>query len=340
MNKTVLLGTLTALLGWATSSAAGNADTTHHVSQPVYAIEFQMAQDFLGKTGALEQAFKAFCEENSEGNQTLKQAWHMTMLSWMTLQGQERGPAAALEQSWNVQFWPDKKNTTGRKMHALIASEKAWNADEISAQSVTVQGLGAVEWLLYDKASTLQNNAGACATGIAIAENLHNTAQKISDAWKLNPWTSLSQDAWESEYISLLSNQLDYSLKKLKRPLADIGKPKPYFAESWRSETSLSNLKANLQGMQTLYLANGEGLDAQLRARGETKLADRVKGQFEAVLETWPQDKSLFAALQSKEGYKMVLAQYNKLEQLKFLISQEVAVELGVVVGFNATDGD
>lgn len=124
MNKTVLLGTLAALLGWTTSSTAGDADTISHVSQPVYAIEFQIAQDFLGKSGALEQAFKAFCEENSGNSQTLKQAWHMAMLSWMALQGQERGPAAALEQSWNVQFWPDKKNTTGRKMHALIASEK------------------------------------------------------------------------------------------------------------------------------------------------------------------------------------------------------------------------
>ena len=58
------------------------------------------------------------------------------------------------------------------------------------------------------------------------------------------------------------------------------------------------------------------------------------------ALETWPEDKSLFAALQTKEGYRMVLAQYNKLEQLKYLIHEEVAIELGVVIGFNATDGD
>ncbi|NMU18464.1 iron-regulated protein A, partial [Vibrio parahaemolyticus] len=52
------------------------------------------------------------------------------------------------------------------------------------------------------------------------------------------------------------------------------------------------------------------------------------------------EDKSLFAALQTKEGYRMVLSQYNKLEQLKYLIHEEVAIELGVVIGFNATDGD
>ncbi|POB68772.1 iron-regulated protein A, partial [Vibrio vulnificus] len=34
------------------------------------------------------------------------------------------------------------------------------------------------------------------------------------------------------------------------------------------------------------------------------------------------------------------LTQLRKLEQLKYLIHDEVAVELGVVIGFNATDGD
>jgi predicted lipoprotein len=58
------------------------------------------------------------------------------------------------------------------------------------------------------------------------------------------------------------------------------------------------------------------------------------------TLETWPEENSLFEALQTVDGYRMVLAQYNKLEQLKYLIHEEVAIELGVVIGFNATDGD
>ena len=92
--------------------------------------------------------------------------------------------------------------------------------------------------------------------------------------------------------------------------------------------------------MEALYLADGNGLDALLREQGHADLADRVVHQFEMALDTWPEDKSLFAALQTKEGYRMVLAQYNKLEQLKYLIHEEVAIELGVVIGFNATDGD
>jgi predicted lipoprotein len=44
--------------------------------------------------------------------------------------------------------------------------------------------------------------------------------------------------------------------------------------------------------------------------------------------------------LQTKEGYRDALSQYNKLDQLKYLLHEEVAVTLGVVLGFNSSDGD
>lgn len=345
MKNTLLLSAIAATLSLVgcqstTGTTLAKPESTNHISQNVYEVEFNAAQVFLAQTTELEQSFADYCASESKDDAQVKQQWHQTMLAWMTLQGQERGPATALEQSWNVQFWPDKKNTTGRKMSVLTNSEQAWSAENISTQSVTVQGLGALEWLLYDQSSTLSSNSTTCATGVAIAENLDNKAQIIADSWVENPWKSLEITEWESEYISLLSNQLEYSMKKLSRPLSKIGKPRPYFSESWRSETSLSNLKANLQGMEALYFANGNGLDSLLRQQGHSDLADRVVHQFEMALETWPEDKSLFAALQTKEGYRMVLAQYNKLEQLKYLIHEEVAIELGVVIGFNATDGD
>ncbi|WP_407832962.1 imelysin family protein [Vibrio rotiferianus] len=345
MKKRLLVSAIAAtlsLVGCQSTNelASAKPEKTNHLSQNVYEVEFQAAQAFLVQTTNLEQSVSDYCASESKDYAKVKQQWHQTMLAWMALQGQERGPATALEQSWNVQFWPDKKNTTGRKMSVLTKSDQAWSAEEISTQSVTVQGLGALEWLLYDKTSTLSSDSKTCATGVAIAENLDNKAQIIASSWAENPWKSLEVTEWESEYISLLSNQLEYSMKKLSRPLAKIGKPRPYFSESWRSETSLSNLKANLEGMEALYFANGNGLDALLRDQGHADLADRVGHQFEMALDTWPEDKSLFAALQSKDGYRMVLAQYNKLEQLKYLIHEEVAIELGVVIGFNATDGD
>ncbi|AUI86351.1 iron-regulated protein A [Vibrio azureus] len=315
-------------------------EQTTHRSQAVYETEFHFAQQFFSQTQNLETEFESYCAGSDRDLSSLKQQWHQTMLAWMSLQGQERGPTQAIEQGWNVQFWPDKKNTTGRKMTELTQGDTLWSAEKIAEQSVTVQGLGAIEWLLYDSAANLQSNTYACKIGIAIASNLNNNAKTIAQAWFLNPWQTLSEKAWHSEYISLLSNQLEYSMKKLGRPLAKIGKPRAYFSESWRSKTSLDNLKANLLSLNTLYLANEGGLDALLRTTGHEKMADRIVNQFERTLSTWPEESNVFDIIQTKEGYRNLLSLHNKLEQLKYLIHEEVAIELGVVIGFNATDGD
>ncbi|MGC9550220.1 imelysin family protein, partial [Vibrio metoecus] len=121
---------------------------------------------------------------------------------------------------------------------------------------------------------------------------------------------------------------------------ANIGQPRPYFSESWRSKTSLSNMRDNLLAIQALYHADGQGLDAMLREQDMATTADRVSAQLAGIIETWPQQASLFDMLQTKAGYREVLVLRDKFEQLNYLLHDEVAVGLGVVIGFNATDGD
>lgn len=333
-----------AIVALMTGCQSSDSDTikpemTNHFSQGVYQVEFASAQQLKNEAEKLSLTMKGYCSANQE-IEAVKSQWQQTMMAWMALQGQERGPELALAQSWNIQFWPDKKNTTGRKMGALIKQPKSWGVEEISQQSVTVQGLGSIEWLLYDKASDLNTNPVTCSTAESIAANIAQNTSSIAQAWATNPWVELDEKQWDSEYIALLSNQLEYSMKKMSRPLAKFGQPRPYFAESWRSETSMMNLKANLEALQALYFAKGNGLDATLRAKGKPSLADRIANQFSMAIETWPTNESLFELLQTKRGYQTAYSQYNKLEQLKYLIHEEVAIELGVIIGFNATDGD
>ena len=337
LSTVVLAASLSGCQSVSHSTSESGYEVTSHVSQGVYQVEYLAAARLADSTQALHLEMVNYCQ-NGHHNPALKTQWQATMQDWMALQGQERGPVQALEQSWNLQFWPDKKNTTGRKMSALTTS--TWTAAEIAQQSVTVQGLGAVEWLLYDASSTLESSQTTCQTAQAITETLANNANTIHQAWKTNPWQALNDEQWLAEYIALLSNQLEFSMKKMTLPLADFGQPRRYFAESWRSQVSMANLYANVEAMHALYLAGGNGLDARLRREGHSELADRVLNQFELISTTWPKDDSLFTLLESKEGYREAYAQYNKLEQLKYLIHDEVAVELGVVIGFNATDGD
>lgn len=306
--------------------------------EQLHQLQFDRANELVEHTAVLHSAMSAYCAKNGE-LETVRSAWIEGMESWMALQGQEKGPEQALSLSWSMQFWPDKKNTTGRKMKELLKQSKAWSSAEIDNQSVAVRGFGAMEWLLFEQTYQL-NSANGCSVGSAISQNLMNNSGKIATAWRTNPWEELSDSMWLSEYVGLLANQLDYSMKKLSRPLGEIGKPRPYHSEAWRSKSSLVLLKANLEALQQTYLANGNGLDKILREKGLDELADRITDHFETSISTWPKDESLFTLIKTREGYQKALGLYNDFEYLKYLIHEEIALNLNVVVGFNATDGD
>ena len=337
-TKYLLVSSVVLFTACQNTNDANQIPSSSNMIEHVYYIEQQSAVRLEKSSQLLANNFSAYCTGEVEKDIVVKQ-WQQTMQSWMALQGQERGPEDALSLNWNIQFWPDKKNTTGRKMSQLLKQNQTWDNDLIQQQSVTTQGLGAVEWLLFDDASTLPQ-VDSCQLGQAITANLALNTQKIVQAWQINPWSQLNETMWLNEYIALLANQLDYSMKKLSRPLANIGHPRPYFSESWRSETSLTWLKYNVMAMRDLYLANGSGLDNYLQAQGHSDLAERIEDHFNSTLETWPESSSLFSALQTKSGYQDTLSLYNKLEYLKYLIHEEVAIELNIAIGFNATDGD
>ena len=340
-KKLFLAGAIFSVLSGCQTRPIDNITLSknQHVSHGVYEVELDSARLFRDESKKLTMDMQSYCD-GEISRSALQGSWFRVMSKWMAIQGQGRGPEAALAQSWNIQLWPDKKNTTGRKMRAIFSSSKSWSQEEIANQSVAVQGVGAIEWLLFDQASPLTREDKTCKTAVAITENLAINAQEIGEAWEINPWSDLDEQQWYSEYISVLSNQLSYSLKKMTLPLAKFGHPRPYFSESWRSQASLQNLKSNILAMQRLYLAGGNGLDKVLRDKGNAYLADRIVRQFEFMIDTWPSEESLFELVQSKSGYQNVYSQFNKLEHLQYLIHEEVAVELGVIIGFNSTDGD
>lgn len=313
--------------------------SSSHLSQDVYHLQLASATRFEQQSSLLADSFNQYCRNDTKSLDDVRRQWSATMQAWMALQGQQRGPQSALDLSWNIQFWPDKKNTTGRKMQALAKHSSNLTAQDVLKESVTVQGLGTIEWLLYDtKSPLLSDNPAGCQLGEPISQALQYHGQQVRQAWQTNPWTELDEKHWRSEYVSLLSNQIEYSMQKLSRPLAKIGQPRAYFSESWRSGTSLANLGSNVDAMDKIY--HQGGLDSLLRERGRTDLADSLSRNFKHLKNEWPRDGNMFQTIGTKAGYQQALMLLNQLELLDILIRDDVALELGIVVGFNATDGD
>ncbi len=303
---------------------------------PIWSLQKTHAAAFVSQATALASAVEKACATDGLDTYEVKSAWVDTMKAWMPLQGIEASNPAAAALNWQIQFYPDKKNTTGRKITALLKSEGPYSAEALAKQSVSVQGLGPLEWLIYEP-HTAGDTLNRCALANAVSQRLMQSAEGLSQAWENDPWKDQSEKALNAASVSMLAGQLDFVMKKLSLPMGKPGYPKPYQAEAWRSETSLALLKDNVAAMYALYLAD---LDVVLRAKQETELADRLTKHWKDTVKSVPSGDALKPLLDTPENYRSLIGLSNNLEYLKLALSDEVGPALGMVVGFNSTDGD
>ncbi|WP_022940521.1 imelysin family protein [Psychromonas hadalis] len=314
-----------------------------NIVEQINTLKIEQSQFFNQKSQTLATSIHAFCRtaDFSAEQQNIQQSWLQTMQAWMPLQGVTKGPINDLDLAWSIQFWPDKKDITGRKIKLLLQSGQTdWNAQQVSEQSVAVRGLGALELLIFEQ----QLNAQNCPLASAIATHLDANSQRISTAWSeqygpqllLQSQDKKQQKVIEQRLIAELSHQLSFINKKFLMPLGKTH-PRPYQAEAWRSETSMLQLKSSYQALQKYFL---QGVKPLLLAEKKVYLANSIEDTFKELLTGWPVDPSLKKLLSDKTGLKQLYRSKMSMDKLSYQLQDELPLALNIIVGFNATDGD
>ena len=112
----------------------------------------------------------------------------------------------------------------------------------------------------------------------------------------------------------------------------------PHRAESWMSEQSLANIRANLQAAHRLYTGESAGLDLMLKQQGHAELAEEIEQQFRQIETSLaPLGDSLVAAL--GRDYSSLLELTAQFKSLDESLNQAMQA-LDVQLGFNSRDGD
>ena len=116
------------------------------------------------------------------------------------------------------------------------------------------------------------------------------------------------------------------------------GKRSVYGADAWRSGTSLNSIRATVAGLQAHFLP---GLSLLLKQNDQARLAERIEQQFGEVLENFPElDTPMAPLLTDDARFAALQGFYVDVSQLVTMINDQAAIELGVVRGFNSSDGD
>jgi uncharacterized protein len=316
-----------------------------------------------------EQSWVAFCKQPSaDGFAAVRSAFQAAMDAWMPLQHVHTGPASLQSRIDRIYFWPERKNAVSKQVAALLQAgdAAALAPDRIAVASVAVQGLPALQLLLYDGDDPAhpfltgdQAAAFRCAYGTAVARNLTAIGAQIVEGWTaaiaalqaqparpgaeygLPPSPKESAQQLFTDLLTLF--QLVGDLK-LALPLGQsLDNPKPKLAESWRSGRSLRNVELNLESARAMYgQERTTGFRSLMPAGGDNDDLDKqiVEAFAAASSSLAAVPMPLDAAVADSSARPEVQEALADIRHVRDLVGQELPPTIGLSVGFNALDGD
>lgn len=352
-------GLLLALVSATVMPAHANERATGIVARAIDGFIRPGYAAFHRATGDLVKAEKGLCEAPSEQRlNAARQSFSETVDAWSTIEIIRFGPVTENNRLERVLFWPDRKSTGLKQVQAALVAkdETAASPDSLAKKSVAMQGLGALEFVLYGTGSEGLARTGEnyrCVYGAAIAGNLDTIAGELDTAWA-DPGGFAAQWANPGPGDPLYRNGTEAVTELMDvfvtgfELVRDVrlggflgeasGRDKPKQALLWRSGKTIDTIAANLAGMRALFEAS------QL---GEAVREDALWIEKSALFEF---GNAAAAAAAANGTLADVLAdpeQRGKLVYLGLVTSglsgifgTSLSGELGLTAGFSSLDGD
>lgn len=310
-------------------------------------------------TGTLGKSLATLCAAPSDDNlDAARRQFSKTTATWSEIEIIRFGPITERNRLERILFWPDRKGTGLKQVQAALADkdETATDAARLAQKSVAMQGLGALEFVLFGTgADDLAGAEGTyrCAYGKAISGNIATIATDVDAAWRDDKgfaaqWTHpgaenpLYRNATEAitELLEVYVNGLE--LVRDVRVNGFLGKDaasdKPKQALYWRSQGTSASLGGNISGMKALFDASrfGSLLPDDFQWVAQSIGFEFTNAQNAAAAVTGPIDAALAdAEKRGKLGYFGVVT-----SSLSELFGTRLAGALGLTAGFSSLDGD
>lgn len=315
-------------------------------------------QELHSRAVDLGKAVQALCGAPSPANlDTARARFSDTLTAWSTVEIITFGPIREDNRLERMLFWPDRKGIGLKQVQAALAGKDETAADSatLAGKSVAMQGLGALEFVLYGTGADAlaTGDAYRCRYGAAIAGNIETIAGDVAAAWDRKdgfaalwanpgPDNPVYRDGNEAvtELISVFINELemvrDVRLKGFFGATPDTDRPRQ--AIYWRSVNTAASLAANLDGMARLFAISkiGDALSPDARWMAESTQIQLANGVSDARAVTGPIDEALAdpARRDKLEHFALVTS------SLSALIGTRMTAEFGLTAGFSSLDGD
>ncbi|MGO4839787.1 imelysin family protein, partial [Rhizobiaceae sp. 2RAB30] len=143
---------------------------------------------FHGATNGLKSSLATLCATPTSANlDAARAAFRTTTDAWSRVEIIRIGPITEENRLERVLYWPDRKGIGLKQVQAVLAEQDATatDASTLAGKSVAMQGLGALEFVLFgtDSDKLAAGDQFRCAYGSAISGNLDDISGKVQTGW-------------------------------------------------------------------------------------------------------------------------------------------------------------
>lgn len=327
------------------------SDAVDGFIRPGYGVLHREARLMAELTGDL-------CDAPSPGAmQAAHEGFGRLVEAWSRIEIVRFGPIVEDNRLERIHFFPDRRGLGLRQVQAVLAEkdETAAKAATLAGKSVALQGLTALEYLLYGTGSEAlaTGDAFRCAFADAVADRIEATSAELDAAWSdpvgiaarladPGPANPDYRNAAESlqALLGVFVNTTELIADARVSPaLGDsIAAARPKLAPYWRSGLTARAFAATLDGFRDLYAAAGmERLLTPAIARfGSSAMAELETARKAVAGLDMPFDEAV--ADPDKRGVAAYLAIV--LRSVRDTFSARIAAGLGLSAGFSSSDGD
>jgi len=319
--------------------------------RPGYSRFAEAASDLAETTAIL-------CEQPSPANLAKARAGlRETTLAWAGIEWFRIGPVMVENRVERILFYPDRKGTGLKQVERAIAGadRTTTEQDSLAGKSVAMQGLGALEFLLFGTGNrTLETgDPYRCAYVHAIAENLSTIASVVSERWSeetsiSRQWLAPANDnPWfttEPDIVAKITGEIIRGLEVVKdtRIGAFLRDPpkgdRPKSAVLWRSASTMPVIAADLKGLRALFV---ESRIETVLPDGYSALTERIRSDFDhavSIAESF--DQPVAEIVETPQLRARLVDLRLVIGSLIRELDEEFLKATGLSIGFSFYDGD
>lgn len=337
------------------------ANTVSRIIQPGY-------RDLAVHTKQLNQTMGRFCQAPGDVKiDKVRQEFRNTVLSWARVDAIRFGPIAKDNNYERIFFWPDPKGIGMRQVAKFLRKAAAaksppegMTSNKLKSKSVALQGLGALEFLLYSKSidwldARRPMHHHHCQYASAITTNLAEITRTVADSWqenspkayavlltspgKNNPLYLTEKEA-TVQVFKILNQGLQVTFElKLKRILRKSRKKvRARRAPFWRSNLTLPVITANLTAMRDFFVDSGF---FDLMKRFEPGSEKSFMLDFNRTIKTSRKIQHPFTvAVKDEKQYQLLHYLMVSITYLQASLNLQITEAADLPLSFNALDGD